>query len=634
MALITFKPDNITLEACDGESLAVVAARAGMAVRSDCGGQGACRMCTVILESGELRSKEGAPLETGSSDAEATVLACQAVIAGDAVIRVPESSRAVDLTPFAKILGRAASLLEADRPTKPLVQRRCLSIDPPSKGDSIADVDRIFDALRAADPSLRHLSADLPTLRRLPTVLREADWQVCTTIVDGGETSQLVDIGPACNINHPVFGLAVDIGTSTVATALVSLDTGRVVATSGKRNGQIRFGDDVISRIIWSEEHPDGIEIMRQTVVQTLNQTIAEVRTSVGVAIDDIIAMSCAANSTMMNFLLGIPSGPIRRDPHTPPASWLPLFTAEQLELDIWSRAAVQCLPTVSGFVGADITAGVLATGMTDTDELSLLVDVGTNGEIVVAMEGMLVCASCSAGPAFEGVGIQCGMHGGPGAIEAVTYNPTTEDVVIHTIGNLPPLGICGTGFIDTLATLFVAGVIDRGGRFVKDFRTKRLRDAEHETEFVLVYEGEYGARRDIAIRQSDIENLVRSKAAVYAGISILLQKLHLDPQAIERLYLAGAFGSHLDVRQAVQIGMLPDLPPERVEYVGNTSLAGAHLCLVSRKARERIREIAAAMTYIELSVEPGFMEEYVASMFLPHTHTERFPSVVRMGAS
>jgi uncharacterized 2Fe-2S/4Fe-4S cluster protein (DUF4445 family) len=258
-------------------------------------------------------------------------------------------------------------------------------------------------------------------------------------------------------------------------------------------------------------------------------------------------------------------------------------------------------------------------------------VDVGTNGEIVVGMDGMLVCASCSAGPAFEGVGIDCGMHGAPGAIEGLSYDGATDQVAIEVIGGRPPQGICGTGFIDLLASLFEAGVLDRGARFLRDFPTARLRSGEYdEPEFVVAFAGEHGATRDLAVGQSDIENLVRSKAAVHAGISMLLAKLHLAPEGIERLYLAGAFGSRLDVRRAVQIGLLPDLPAERVAYVGNTSLAGAHLCLVAREARERVRAIAAAMTYVELSVEPGFMEEYVASMFLPHTQTERFPSVVR----
>jgi len=428
-----------------------------------------------------------------------------------------------------------------------------------------------------------------------------------------------------------MFGVAVDIGTSTVAVSLVRLDTGRVVAAAGKRNGQIRYGDDVISRIIWTEEHDGGLEMMRAAVVETLNEVIREACEAVGIPTSDVLALTVAANSTMMNFLLGIPSGPIRRDPHTPPASWLPLFTAGELGLDAWSRAPVMCLPTVSGFVGADITAGVLATGMAEAEGLTVLVDVGTNGEIVVGMEGMLVCASCSAGPAFEGVGIECGMHGAPGAIEGVAYDAAADQVAIEVIGRKPPQGICGTGFIDLLASLFQAGALDRGARFQRDFPTARLRVGEHdETEFVVAFAGEHGATRDLAVRQSDIENLVRSKAAVHAGISMLLGKLHLAPEMIEQLHLAGGFGSRLDVRRAVQIGLLPDLPPERVAYVGNTALAGAHLCLVSREARERVRALAAAMTYIELSVEPGFMEEYVASMFLPHTQTERFPSVVR----
>jgi uncharacterized 2Fe-2S/4Fe-4S cluster protein (DUF4445 family) len=631
MASITFRPDDITIAAAEGEPLATVAARAGIPLRSDCGGQGACRKCAVVLESGELGAKEGGPVEFQPTDGGREVLACQAAIAGDAIVVVPEENRAADLTPLAQTLGHVGRKLAARGADGPLAVRRCIDIRPPTRGDSLADVERIFDALRAADPRLRLLTADLFTLRALPTVLRDSDWSVCTTVVDGPYGSQLANVSAACEIGRPMFGLAIDIGTSTVAASLVSLDTGRVVAAAGKRNGQIRYGDDVISRIIWSEEHDGGVETLRRTVVETLNEVIGEAREAVNIPATDIIAVTVAANSTMMNFLLGIPSGPIRRDPHTPPASWLPLFMAGQLELDAWPRAPVMCLPTVSGFVGADITAGVLATGLADATDLTVLVDVGTNGEIVIGMDGMLVCASCSAGPAFEGVGIDCGMHGAPGAIESIAYDLATDEVAVGVIGNRRPQGICGTGFIDLLASLFETGVVDRGARFSQDLETRRVRAGEYDDmEFVVAFAGEHGTTRDIAIRQSDIENLIRSKAAVYAGIATLLRKLHLAPEMIQRLYLAGAFGSHLDVRRAVQIGMLPDLPAERVEYVGNTSLAGAHLCLVSREAREKVRAIAAAMTYIELSVEPGFMEEYVASMFLPHTQTERFPSVVR----
>lgn len=631
MPSITFLPVDITVVAAEGEPLSVVAARAGLPLRSDCGGQGVCRRCAVTLEGGQLADKSGAVVSVCAQTGGREVLACQSVVVGDAVIAVPEQSRAADLTPLAGTLSHVAERLAVAGVDHPLAIRRCLQINPPRKGDSLADVERIFDALRAADPQLRRLSADLPTLRVLPVVLRESHWHVCTTVVDGPHVSQLVNVSPACDIARPAFGVAIDVGTSTVALSLVSLETGRTVAAAGKRNAQTRFGDDVISRIIWTEEHDDGLEMMRQAVVQTINEVITEARRAVNVASKDVIAVTCAANSTMMNFLLGIPSGPIRRDPHTPAASWLPLFSAAELELDVWPRAPVFCLPTVSGFVGADITAGVLATGLAEAKELTVLVDVGTNGEIVVGMDGMLVCASCSAGPAFEGVGIECGMHGAPGAIEAISYNPQMDEVSIQVIGNRPPQGICGTGFIDLLGTLFARGVLDRGARFVADFPTRRLRASElGELEFVVAFAGEHGAARDVVVRQSDIENLIRSKAAIHAGIAILLNKLNVAPEAIHSLYLAGAFGSRLDVRRAVQIGLLPDLPPERIHYVGNTSLAGAQLCLIAREARECVGSLAAAMTYVELSVEPGFMEEYVASMFLPHTQTERFPSVVR----
>jgi uncharacterized 2Fe-2S/4Fe-4S cluster protein (DUF4445 family) len=630
MSSVTFKPDNLTVAAEDGELLSLVAARAGLPLRSDCGGQGTCHKCAVVLEAGQLRTKAGESIAAGPGPEGAGVLACQSIMAGDATVRVPEESRSPDIAPFARSLGAAAERLDSSKAQGTLARRLCVSIPPPEKGDSVADLERLVDGLRSADATFRHLSPDLPTLRALPNVLRESNWHVCATIADATAETRLVDLAPARDIERPTFGLAIDIGTSTVAVALVSLETGRVVGAAGRRNRQIRFGADVISRIIWSSENEEGVQTLRRAVVETLNEVTEELKQGVKISADDIIAVTCAGNSTMVNFLLGIDCGPIRRDPHTPPASHLPLFSAGELGLDAWARAPVMCLPTVSGFVGADITAGVLATDLADSEALTVLVDVGTNGEIVVGMGGMLVCASCSAGPAFEGVGIECGMHGAPGAIDGLWYDPDTDEVNIEVIGDLPPRGICGTGFIDALATLFEGGIIDRGGHFVSGAESRRIRAGDHEPGFAVVLAGEHGAERDMVLWQSDVENLIRSKAAVHAGLSVLLQKLQFEPDQISRLYLAGAFGSHLDVRRAVTIGMLPDLPADRVQYVGNTSLAGAHMCLISQEARERIRTIASAMTYVELSVEPGFMEEYVASMFLPHTDVQRFPSVVR----
>ncbi|HJN19128.1 MAG TPA: 2Fe-2S iron-sulfur cluster-binding protein, partial [Armatimonadota bacterium] len=336
MASITIKPDNISVDATDGELLVTVAARAGAALRTDCGAQGACRKCAVVLESGSVAGKDDEPVEHRPVEGGQEILTCQCVVDGDATLHIPPENRAADLAPFAKTLGRVAETLESSGARRPLAMRRCVVIPPPDKGDSVTDLDRVFDALRLQDPRLRPLSADLSTLQILPETLRKSNWRICANVVDGWCESRLIDVREAGDIGKPTFGLAIDIGTSTVAVTIISLETGRVVAAEGLRNGQIRHGDDVISRIIWSQENEDGLGTMRRDVVETLNKVIGKARESVGIAEDDIIAASVAGNSTMMNFLLGIPAGPIRRDPHTPPASWLPLFRADELGLDVW----------------------------------------------------------------------------------------------------------------------------------------------------------------------------------------------------------------------------------------------------------------------------------------------------------
>jgi uncharacterized 2Fe-2S/4Fe-4S cluster protein (DUF4445 family) len=419
-----------------------------------------------------------------------------------------------------------------------------------------------------------------------------------------------------------------DIGTTTVAGQLVDMTQAMSLGTAVHRNAQAQFGDDVISRILRSEEHPTGLRDLRASVLGTVNGLIRQLARSAGLRPTDIVAASIAGNATMTSFLLGIEAPAIRRAPHVPAAGDLPVFRAEEVGLEMNLAGAVYLHPAVSGFVGGDIVAGVLATGMDESADLSLLIDVGTNGEIVVGSSEWLTCCSCSAGPAFEGVGIEAGMQASRGAIEQVRYDASTDALELRVIGGGPPAGICGTGLLEALATLFEAGIIDRSGLFNADAPTRRLRQSGYQTEFVLVRQGELGAVLDIVLTQADVEHLIRSKAAVHAGITVLLRALGLRAEQIAKVYIAGGFGAHLNLEAAVKLGLIPDVPAERIEYAGNSSLRGACASLMSRAARERVSRIAQSMTYLELSGDPTFMDEYVASMFLPHTDLSRFPSV------
>ena len=622
---VVFEPGGIEVAAEDGERLIDVAARAQIRIRADCGGQGVCGTCRVVVESGTVEPLES---EEAMVAADGGVLACQALVAGDAVVRVPELTA----------VGEIPALSEAQLPEPvvekflrielpgPLARRIELSLPPPTETDTEADFERLRRGMVVQCPDCTPLTIALACLRQLPTALRDSDFEIVATSGDFRTVEHVIDLAPPPA--RPAYGLAIDVGTSTVVVQAVDLETSRGRAISS-RNAQVRYGDDVINRIVWSQERPQGLQQLREAIIDLLNLLIGDLREQEGIELEDIIAASVAGNSTMMNFLLGIDARPIRRSPHIPPITLPPVLTAREVGLQIHPEAPLSLSPAVSGFVGGDISAGVLATGMADSEEVSLLVDIGTNGEMVLGNREWLSCASCSAGPAFEGVGIECATFAVPGAIGGYEYDAEADEAHVSVIGDRPPLGICGTGLVEALASLAGAGAIDRGGRINLKFPSSRVQDAATGPEFVLVREGEAGAPAELRLKQTDIENLIRSKAAVHAGITVLLEQLGLQADDIQHLHLAGAFGNYLNVETAVAIGMLPDLPRERIQFVGNTSLAGAYLALLSREARKRLVEIAEGMTYLELGDEPSFTEEFVASMFIPHTDIAQFPSLM-----
>ncbi len=557
------------------------------------------------------------------------VLACQSLVSEDITVKIPIRSRAEDFT-VRGIEPLTGKLVDLSRflPLTPLTQQFVLSLSQPTRDDTISDLQRLRRGLLDEDAEMEPLVIDLPVLRELPQALRENDFQVAVAVSDTGLARKISAIRPPTAADSSL-GLAIDVGTSTVAVELVNLDSGQVVGGAIRRNGQIAYGEDVISRIVWTQQGPDRLQRMHQAIIDTLNELFSYLYDEHGAAPDEVIAASVAGNATMINFLLRIDASPIRRTPHTPPATEMPIVTAEQLGLDIHPQAPVCiCHPAVSGFVGGDITAGVLATGMHEAEELSLLIDVGTNGEIVVGNKDWLMCASCSAGPAFEGVGVEAAMPATAGAVTKFRYDGNQDTVEYESVSGQPPRGICGSGLVEMIASLAEAEVIDRTGNINSDFPSERICKRNDELGFTLFRPDETARDEPITIYQHDIENLLRSKAAVLAGITVLLNKLDLATTDVEQMYLAGAFGAGLDVDKAVAIGLLPDIPRQRLEVVGNSALAGAYLTLMSRQARQQAQETVAAMTYIDLSTDTDFMDEFVASNFIPHTDLSRFPSV------
>jgi len=511
-------------------------------------------------------------------------------------------------------------------PPEPAPHRCYLEITAPSLEDNTADLDRLRRHL-AADCGYASIEASLPFVRQLGGVLRDADWRVTATIEEqpDGRGYRFIDITEGDRSSR-LFGVAIDIGTTSNVVQLVNLSTGRSVGSASTYNAQISLGEDIISRIIYSRRE-GGLQQLQGLVLDTLNGLIQQLATSNRILPAQIMRASVAGNTTMIQLFLGIDPQPIRLAPYIPVMTHAVPVRARAIGLQINPEATVDCLPSVGAYVGADITAGALAAGVTDSDELSLFIDIGTNGEMVLGNREFLVSCACSAGPAFEGSGVRHGMRAAAGAIDAVwigeRYEPT-----YRVLGNVPPRGICGSGMISLLAEMFVSGVISRSGRIQKNLSTPRVRLGEHGAEYVLAWASETGGDSDIVVTEVDIENLIRTKAAIYAGFTVLLESVGTSLEELDRVLIGGAFGQYIDVEKAIQIGLLPDMPWDRFHFLGNTSVAGAYQCLANSGRRKRVDEIGAMMTYIELSADNRFMDAFTAAMFLPHTDVTRFPTV------
>lgn len=618
---ITFLPSGKTAEIERGQTLLEAAEKASLSVRSDCGGDGTCGKCRLRVKSGEVDSVPThlLPLREGKSG---WVLACLSRPRSDVTVEVPPEAIREDK--HRDDASRRFRDWEEDtvpsRDLDPLAASLPLSLPPPTLSDNLGDRERIVRALRSAAraPDVQ-VPADL--IRNLPSLVRNNNWEAAAVVARVGKSLRLLDLRAKAAAGK-AFGAAIDIGTTTVVVHLVDLATGRTAAAEADYNSQIPFGDDVIKRIIRSEE--EGGEKLAAAVRGDLNRLIERGAKATGIGREEIVAAIVAGNTTMTSLFCGFDPRWIRREPYIPPATEISPFPAREAGLLIAERALLYLVPGVASWVGGDITAGVLHSGLHRSEDLALLVDIGTNGEIAVGNREWILCCSCSAGPAFEGSGIACGMRAGPGAIDRCDLGGGGEPS-LRTIGGEKPVGICGSGLLDLVSELFRSGRIGREGKLDPD--PPRVREGESGLEFLVSEAGNNGTGRDIVVTQADIDNLLRAKAAIYAGISVLLKAVKLSLSDVKRLYISGGFGNYLNVRRAICLGLLPDLPPEKIVFIGNGSLRGAKRILLSRRAEEESRRIAGMMTYFELSADNRFMDEFSAAMFIPHTDVERFPS-------
>lgn len=613
-----------------GTLLADAARLAGLEIHQPCGGQGRCGRCAVQVTAGEVRRRS--TLRLSDQDvADGYALACQTVVTSDVRVTIPVQEQVKRRLTSDRIVAEI-DVPAWYQPHTQSVQRLVLTLSPPSLDDQTDDWGRLQAALRQL--GIKGVQAALPVLRKLAPALRNGEWRV-TTLVDREAwdcpdcPARLIDIQAGHTpTDLPVWGIAVDIGTTTVSLWLVDLLSGQVRAQVAEYNGQIVRGEDVISRIIYTTKN-GGEQEMQQRVLETINNLVTRACERVGCQPGSIMKATISGNSTMIHMLLGISAASIRLAPYIPVVNQIPTLAGHELGLQINPEATIDCLPGVASYVGADISAGVLASGIADSPQVSLFMDVGTNGEIVLGSQDWLVTCACSAGPAFEGAGVGHGMRATQGAIEEVWINAQTYEPYYRVIGGNKPLGLCGSGLISLLAELFMTGVIDKSGGFNPNIATKRLREREGRFEYVVAWADESATGEDITFTRVDIDNLVRTKAAIYAGYTVLAQHVGFTLGEVDQFLIGGSFGKYINVEKAIQIGLLPELPWEKFQFLGNTSVRGAYYALLDRQQRQRIHELAAQMTYIELSADNKFYEAFMSAMFLPHTETSLFPGVV-----
>ena len=503
-----------------------------------------------------------------------------------------------------------------------------MELTPASEEDNLSDLSRIMQHLRFNHDEHR-LTMNLNVIRKLPDIMRQGDFRVTVTIMrpvreDG--KNEIINIEPSDTTGRN-FGIAVDIGTTTVYGQLLDLCTGDVLAQHGEFNSQISYGEDVISRIIYAEKG-DGLEVLQKKVVDTINTIIAKILTKAGVGKEEITTITLAGNTTMTQLLLKINPTYIRKSPYVPAATLYPPFRARAIDLDLADHAVALLYPGVSSYVGGDIIAGVMASGMYRSSELTLYMDIGTNAEIVIGHKEWMVCTAASAGPAFEGGGVKFGMRAIKGAIEDFSINPDTYEPMILTVGNKKAKGICGSGLITLVGKLLEAGLIDSGGKFNRNLDTPRIRKSEEIWEYVLVYKENTAINRDITITEPDIDNLIRAKGAMYSAALTLLDEIGLSVTDIERIILAGGFGSYVDLQSAITIGLLPEIDPQKVTYLGNGSLLGCKINTLTNALRRDVGTVVDLMTNFELATTPSYMGHYMSALFLPHTELNYFPKV------
>ena len=627
---------QVEASAAVGENLLEVARKVNVAIDAPCSGNASCGKCKVKFLDGELDSKKTRHISEAEYN-DGWRLSCVSTITGDVEVMVPDIASAYKSRMKVADLSSPAEIQIFNKATEEIKAAGVefknsfevveLQMDEPTLDDTMPDNERLVWALQV-QTGKDNIKLSFTVLRKMAKVFREATFAVKAVVTVKEDEVFVYDVLPAGE-EVSVYGIAIDIGTTTVSGVIVDLLNGKILAKASSGNGQIRYGADVINRII-EQQKPGGVEKLQRAVVEeTMNPMIINMCRAAKLDPERIYRMSIGANTTMNHLLVGVDGDPIRMEPFIPTFFGTDSIHGRDLGLKVHPDASVVIAPNIGSYVGGDITAGTLVSMVWAQEPFSLFVDLGTNGELVFGNSDFMMSCACSAGPAFEGGDISCGMRATDGAIEACTIDPVTMEPSFTIVGaeGTKPIGLCGSGIIDVIAELFRCRIIGPNGKFIREGGRVR-RDKYGIGSYVLATKEEAGSVKDVEINEVDIDNFIRAKGAIFSAIYTMLVSLDFDVSMIENVYVAGGIGSGINMENAVNIGMFPDIGVEKYHYIGNSSLAGAYAMVLSEPAEEKVYELAKNMTYMELSTTPGYMDEFVSACFIPHTNSNLFPNV------
>ncbi len=626
---IKFIPSDKSIKISPNYNLKQAIVDSGIHIDSSCGGVGTCGKCKVRIIEGKVDTKKSRFISAGQKE-KGYVLSCLSKVKSDLIVEIPKQKKSrakIEKGRFAETGSKIYAGISRDEfssvEIKPWIKKEAMSVKKPTLSHGTSDLFRLKKAI-GENLGIENCIVPIHIIRKLPLILREKDWEITVTVDRGNST--LIDIHSG-RLSKKIYGLALDIGTTSLVLYLVDLENGKILGSESEYNPQIKFGEDIINRIVYANKK-GGLEKLREVIIDSINNLIWKLLLSTHINADSIVSMMVSGNSTMMHLFYGVPPRYIREEPYVTVANKFSSSTAKEIGIKHIKNTFVYSTQGVASYLGGDITSGILSTGMYRDSKLALFLDLGTNGELVVGNSEWMMGCSCSAGPAFEGGGVKCGIRAVDGAIEKVSIDQKTYKCRVEVIGGGKPKGICGSGLIDMIGEMYLRGVIDRKGKFNEDIGNRYLKCVDKDCRYVLISGKDSATGKDIYISEVDIDNLIRAKAAIYAGIKTLLEEVDLNVYDLDKIYIAGGLGKHLNIRNAVIIGMIPDVDVSKYFFMGNTSVTGAYLSLLSEDKYRQSSEIAEHITYIELSVNMKFMDRYVAGLFLPYTDMKDFPTV------